>query len=102
MQHRRNEALDRGLEAIDVDRAGLEVLQRRDMGLHAREFAHHALELGLQDLPGRRERHPLGAAIEDRRPKLMFKFRNLPADRGRRDVQPFRSGPDRARIARSR
>src|SRR5262249_53756837 len=43
MEHRRNEAFDRGLEAINVDRSGLKVLQRRDIFEHAWEKPAKAL-----------------------------------------------------------
>jgi hypothetical protein len=66
VQDRRNEALDRGLEATDIDRAGLDVLQRGDMGFDPREFAHHAFEFLLQYFSRWRERHSLGPPVEDR------------------------------------
>src|SRR5262249_22128883 len=68
------------------------------MGLHAREFAHHALELLPQNEARRRERHPFGATVEDGRVKLMLEFCNLPADRRCRNMKPFRGGPDRTRM----
>src|SRR5215472_8118327 len=68
------------------------------MGLHAREFAHHALELLPQNEARWRERHPFGATVEDGRAKLMLEFRNLPANRRCRNVKPFGGGPDRTRM----
>src|SRR5215472_14134099 len=44
-QNRSNEAVDRGLESINVDCSRLEILQSRNMRLRAREFAHHATRL---------------------------------------------------------
>jgi hypothetical protein len=69
------------LKTIDVYGAGLQILQRRDMRFDTGEFAHHAFELCLKDLPGRRERHALGVAVENRRAQLMFELVNLPAYR---------------------
>src|SRR5262249_53792516 len=67
MQCRRNKAFDCGLEAIYVDRSGLEVLQRCNMGLYARELAHHSFDPRQQHLACRCQHHPLRAAVEDRR-----------------------------------
>src|SRR5262245_1338576 len=66
MQDRRDEALERSLEAADIDRAGLDIPQGGDMRFHARELAHHAFEFFSQDFSGWREHHPLGSAVEDR------------------------------------
>src|SRR6516164_1496937 len=44
LQRRQNKAFDCGLEAIYVDRSGLEVLQRCNMGFYARKLAHHSLD----------------------------------------------------------
>src|SRR5262249_54508536 len=68
------------------------------MGLHAREFAHHAIELLPQNEARRRKCHPFGATVEDGRAKLMLEFCNLSADRRCRNMKPFRGGPDRTRM----
>src|SRR5262249_27192035 len=71
MQCRRNKAFDCGLEAKYVDRSGLEVLQRCNMGLYARELAHHSFDPRQQHLACRCQHHPLRAAVEDRRSYLV-------------------------------
>jgi hypothetical protein len=59
VHHRGNNASCRGLKPIYVDRSHLQVLQRRDMGFHAVELAHHSLALYLENLSRRAQRHSL-------------------------------------------